>query len=128
MLSPELTKALEAAGISTSSLDRVRLSRGVVGKSAYVASAALLVLAVAAYSLKDQTFLLCIAILAVILFALFFVGALFFAHKNPGLALLEGAELIQWRQMDMAAKSVPMDQQLAQSAQMLVGGSGSAGK
>jgi hypothetical protein len=31
---------------------------------------------------------------------------LLFAHLHPGESLLEGAELIKWRQMEIAAKDV----------------------
>jgi hypothetical protein len=47
------------------------------------------------------------AVLIVLVFAIYFSGTLWFANRHPGIALLEGAELIQWRQMDMAAKTVP---------------------
>jgi hypothetical protein len=120
----DLGKLLESAGISASSYDRVRLSRGVVGKSSYVAGLALIVLIVAAYSSKDTTYLLAIAILAAIIFVVFFVGALWFASKNPGLALLEGAELIQWRQLEMTAKDVPKDIQISGASPTAIGQAG----
>jgi hypothetical protein len=53
--------------------------------------------------------------LIVILFVIYFFGALWFANRNPGLALLEGAELIQWRQLDIAASDVPDHPNLALS-------------
>lgn len=118
---PEIEKVLHQAGLSETSLDRVRLSRGVVGKSAYVAAGALLVLAVAGYSLRDSGLLMLVAVLAFAIFVVFFVGSLVFAHKNPGIALLEGAELIQWRQMDMAAKSVPAGVQISEAENVLIG-------
>lgn len=97
---------LKSAGISAESFDRVRLARGVVGKSGYVAGAALLVLFAVAISLRDPVLLIVLAVLAVAIFAMFFGGALWFAHKHPEAALLEGAELLQWRQMEMAAKGI----------------------
>lgn len=118
---PEIEKVLQQAGLSETSLDRVRLSRGVVGKSAYVAAGALLVLAVAGYSLRDSELLILVAVLAFAIFVVFFVGSLVFAHKNPGIALLEGAELIQWRQMDMAAKSIPAGVQISEAENVLIG-------
>ena len=50
-------------------------------------------------------FLLADAVLVVLVLLVYFAGTLWFANRHPGGALLEGAELIQWRQMDMAAKS-----------------------
>jgi hypothetical protein len=101
---PEPIKsALEGAGISASSLDRIRLTRGVVGKASYVATAALLVLGTIAVTLRPDAPIL-LALLAVFVFLAYFAGTLWFAHQHPGVALLEGAELIQWRQMEIAAK------------------------
>jgi hypothetical protein len=44
--------------------------------------------------------------LIVLVFRDLFSGTLWFANRHPGVALLEGAELIQWRQMDIAAKTI----------------------
>jgi hypothetical protein len=49
--------------------------------------------------------LLIIAGIVALIFILYFTGALWFANRHPGVALLEGAELIQWRRLDMIAKS-----------------------
>jgi hypothetical protein len=102
----EINKALAQMGLNASSLESVKLARGVVGKASYVAFAAMLALGVVAYSLKDPLFLFLLALLVVVLFAFYFGGALWFANKHPGLSLLEGAELLQWRQLEMAAKNV----------------------
>jgi hypothetical protein len=104
MFPEPVKKALEAVGVSESSLDRVRLAQGFVGKASYVAGAALLVLIAVAALLRDPIYLLTVAGLAVFLFTLYFLGTLWFSHKHPDLALLEGAELIRWRQIEMAAK------------------------
>jgi len=99
-------EALEQSGINASALDRIRLARGVVGKASYVAVAAILALAGVAWALRDPNYLLADAVLVVILFVVYFAGVLWFANRHPGVALLEGAELIQWRQMDIAAKTI----------------------
>jgi hypothetical protein len=109
---------LEAVGVSEASLDRVRLSQGVVGKSSYVAGIALLALLVVAYSLKDSGYLLAVGCLIFSLFAAYFGGVIWFAHKHPDMALLEGAELVQWRQIEMAAKGQPS---LPNSHQQVIG-------
>ena len=103
---PDYRKIAEGVGINVEQFDRVKLGRGVVGKSAYIAAAAILVLAAVALR-ADGSFVLYAAIGAcLIIFLVYFVGVLWFATKNPGAALLEGAELIQWRQMEMGLKGV----------------------
>jgi len=97
--------ALEQTGINTSTLDRIRLARGVVGKASYVAGAAILVLGGIAWRLLDPLHLLLAGGLVTLIFVLYFAGVLWFANRHPGVALLEGAELIQWRRLDMIAKS-----------------------
>jgi hypothetical protein len=79
----------------------------VVGKATYVAAAAIAALALVAWNLRETWPLLVIAFLIIALFGGYFVGVLWFAHKHPGTALLEGAELIQWRQLDVAASNMP---------------------
>lgn len=114
---------MEGAGISASSLDRIRLARGIVGKASYVAAAGMAVLLTVALVLRQPVFLLIVAILAIILFAVYFSGTLWFAHKHPGLALLEGAELIQWRQMDMAARDLTELQRIGGAEPRVIGSS-----
>jgi hypothetical protein len=110
MFPESVKKALEAAGISESSLDRVRLAQGVVGKASYVAGTALLALMAVAISLREPVYLLAVAILVVILFLGYLLGSLWFSHKHPDMALLEGAELVKWRQIEMAAKGLSINQ------------------
>jgi hypothetical protein len=123
VLTPEIEKGLESAGIRASGLDRIRLARGVVGKASYVAAAAVIALAAVAWGLRDSTFLFADAILIVLLFAAYFAGVLWFANKHPGVALLEGAELIQWRQLDIAASNQPseIDRQITESPPPVIG-------
>ena len=99
---PDLLKAL---GFAEESVQRVRLGRGVVGRTTYAVVVALGVLGVVA-SRVDPEALLWVAGLVVGLFILYFAGVLFFAQRNPGTALLEGAELLRWRQSELAAKGL----------------------
>lgn len=124
MVQEDIARALHGAGISTTSLDKIRLARGVVGKASYVAGATIFALAVVAFSLREPFYLFCVAALSVFVFVAYFIGALWFAHKHPGVALLEGAELIQWRQLDMAAKDVSDLEKLENAAPRLIGQSG----
>jgi hypothetical protein len=104
MSGPNVKQILAAAGVSESSLDRIRFAQGVVGKSSYVAGTALLALLVVAFSIRDSAYLLAVACFILVLFFGYFVGVLWFAHEHPDMALLEGSELVKWRQIDMAAK------------------------
>jgi hypothetical protein len=106
----DIRKIAEGAGLNAEALDRIKLGRGIVGKSSYVAAAVVLVLGAVALRTSSVALLAVVVVAAVVVFVLFFFGILWFATRNPGLALLEGAELIQWRQMDMGVKgatSVP---------------------
>lgn len=86
--------------------ERVRLARGVVGKASTVAIAAVAALGAVAWSLRDPLYLIIVAALIVCVFAIYFGGTLWFANKHPGVSLLEGAELIRWREMEMSSKSM----------------------
>ncbi len=106
-----IQRALDRSGINVSSLDQIRLARGVVGKASYVALAAVLMLGGVAGGIAwrwhDPILLMVVSILMAVVFMVYFAGILWFANRHPGVALLEGAELIQWRQMDIAARAVP---------------------
>ena len=106
MAIPEPVKnALQEVGLSAEALDRIRLARGFVGKASYVAGVALLVIGAIALRAGESS-ALTFGVFALVIFAIYFGGALWFAHRHPGEALLEGAELIKWRQMEMAAKDL----------------------
>jgi hypothetical protein len=51
-----------------------------------------------------------------LLVAGFVIYALKFAKSNPEVVLLEGAELLQWKQMDMAAKGLQLPPSSANTA------------
>jgi hypothetical protein len=102
----DIRDILEKSGVTLGAVDRIRLARGVVGKSSYVAAAALGVLLVLAFRAPVGWMIVALGIAAVVVFLAYFFGVLWFANKNPGLALLEGAELIKWRQMEMGLQGV----------------------
>ena len=95
--------ALEKAGLSQESIERVRLGRGVIGRGTYAVGAALAVLAIVAWRV-DPKDLLSVAWIALGLFAPYYLGALAFSARHPGISLLEGADLLKWRQMDVEIK------------------------
>ena len=87
-----ISKVLESAR-------NVRFGRGVVSKTSYVAAGLLVVWAMVLWKWSDSALmdggLLLIGCLATI-FAIWFIRSTrSFAEKNPSLALLEGAELIE---------------------------------
>lgn len=98
-----ITKALESAR-------NVRLGRGVVSKTSYIAVTLLVVWAVVAWrwseSLMLNAGLLIIGLVATVFAVWFIHGTRRFAERNPALALLEGAELLEWRKMEVAAKGM----------------------
>jgi hypothetical protein len=104
----DIRNLLDQTGLKIEGLDRIRLARGVVGKASYVAAALLAVFGIIAFELRDTNALVGLGALAAVTFLAYLFCVLRFATRNPGLALLEGAELIQWRQMDMAAKDMPV--------------------
>jgi hypothetical protein len=98
----DLNETLRAAGIKTEELRHIQFApRGVVGKTSYVAAVALGVVGVVAWRVKSEEALLAVGGGVLLLFLIYFFGVLLFARKNPGLALLEGAQLLQWRQMEI---------------------------
>lgn len=100
---PGIQDILKGVGLSEKSLSRVKLSRGFVGRATYAVVAALFALAVVA-SRTSGDLALWVGILVAAVFLIYFVGVLFFAWRNPGAALLEGSELITWKQIELASK------------------------
>lgn len=105
MASLNLEELLKGFGLPSKSIDRVRLSRGVVGRTTYAIVAFLAVMAVA-FSRASPEWVIWLALLTAIVFVIYFVGVLLFARRYPGVALLEGAELLRWEQTQLAAKGI----------------------
>lgn len=78
-----------------------------MGKTSWVVAAAVLVVGGIAVGIPDTSYRFVLALGVLGLCVVYFVGVVLFAHRHPGVSLLEGAELIQWRQMDIAAKAGP---------------------
>jgi len=78
----------------------------VVGKTAYLAAAAILALGAIGWAIRDSYLAFVIACFILVLAG----GALWrifkYAEEHPESSLLEGAELIQWKQLEMAAKGL----------------------
>lgn len=86
-------------------LQRFRFG-GVVGKLAMVGVICILVIGGVALKLSNQWFLIsAIAVVAGV--AVFIViKVINFADRHPELALLEGADLLRWQQMQLEAKGM----------------------
>ena len=94
-------------------LGHVRLARGVVGKASVVTGIALL--AMASVGWRIDVAWLPLVIGAVLLTICIYLGAvLWFAHKHPEQALLEGAEIIQYREQEMIGKGLTASPRLPQ--------------
>ena len=108
LMAVDFSKILEGIGLNTESINRIRLGRGVIGKSATVAVVTLILFGIVAARVKnDNELLMIIAGSGFILFIIFFVGAMIYGSKNTAAALLEGAELVTWQKQEMAAKYLP---------------------
>jgi hypothetical protein len=99
-----LKKVLESAR-------NVRLGRGVVAKTGHVALANILVWAIIAFRLSDNLIvdaaLLLIGVLATGFSAWWTRTAHSFAERNPAQAMLEGAEFLEYRKLEVEAKGQP---------------------
>jgi hypothetical protein len=102
----ELGELLKDVGVSQESLESVRLGRGVVGKATFALISIAALLGVVASRLSTGWMLLAVAALGVAVFVVYLFRILSFAEEHPDLALLEGAELVKWKQIDVAAKGV----------------------
>jgi hypothetical protein len=97
--------------LNMSQLGKIKLGQGVVGKTTYATVAALLALGAIGWAISapapQLAFTLGVFIFVVLI--AFLAAIIWYAHNNPGPALLEGAELIQYRQLEMAAKDRPAE-------------------
>ena len=94
--------------INLSGFGQVRLGRGLIGKTSLAVMAAIAAFGAIGVTMSGShylQFLICIIILALI--GAYLAACFWYAGKNPEAVLLEGAELLQWRQMEMAAKNLP---------------------
>jgi hypothetical protein len=95
---------LKSAGVSADALSRIRLGPGVVGKTTYGLIAVVVVLGTVAWPVTNEWLRTGLGLLVALVFVLYFVCVMWFAHKNPGAALLEGAELLQWQHEELVSK------------------------
>lgn len=78
-------------------LSRVRLGRGVVGNSTYIAIGAFAAISVVSMSFTNPWFSIC-SIIIVLIFATYLIrGTWIFADKHPDLAMLGDTEWLQYQ-------------------------------
>lgn len=89
----------------------IRFGRGTVAKTSYVAACIVLVWGVIVWrwspDLVSDTGLLIAGLIATGFGTWFIRATQTFAEKNPAQAMLEGAELLEWRRMDEQVKGGP---------------------
>lgn len=88
----------------------VRFGKGVVSKTSYIAAFVVAVWGIVAWKWSESLIMdagLLVAGTVVTAFGVWFIGGTRrFAERNPELALFEGAQLLEWRKMEVAAKGL----------------------
>ena len=91
----------------------IRFGKGVVAKTTYVAALAVAVWGIIAWRWSgdlQSNIGMVVAGTVATAFAFWFIRATQkFAENNPAQAMLEGAELLEWRRMDEKVKGLPSD-------------------
>lgn len=84
---------------------QVKFGAGVIGKTAPVAAALLVPILAAMYFLSAFPWMVfTLAVLAALIVAGFIGLAFWYANKHPDFAVLEGGELVRYREIELAAK------------------------
>lgn len=93
-------------GRLTERFGHIKFPSGVIGKSSYVMIALLIVLAVIAYRMPPSWFnpLLFLGLLAIAVVVWWVQSTQRFAERNPGQAMLDGAEFLDYYKFEVQAK------------------------
>ena len=105
---PDLEHILNRFGLS-GGYRRVTLGKGVVGKctSGFLGLCGIFgLVAIGLIFGGPAPYLIGLVIIAALVYLYFQHSVLNFAQKNPGPALLEGADFVKWRQAEVAAKDL----------------------
>jgi len=106
---------------------QIRLGRGVVGKTGHATLGLLAVWGIIVLRLSDNIWLdaalLASGIIVTLIYKWWVNGTQKYAKENPGLALLEGAELIEYQKFEAQAKGLPNPEStpLISDPKMIVG-------
>jgi len=96
-------KFLESFGFTKEGETRLKLGGGVVTHTTRLGLALMAAIVAVCYALKGPALFGVIAILVGV-FALYLIGTWWFADLHPDLALMGGAEFLQYHKMQMAAQ------------------------
>ncbi|MFZ0640647.1 MAG: hypothetical protein WA020_08390 [Candidatus Acidiferrales bacterium] len=102
---------MQRLGISGRQLQNVKLGPGVVGRNSSIAWVfeVVMLAGVIASAVEHDTLMLGVSLGGSILVAVVIsLSNVYFGNKNPAAALLEGAQFLEYHQMQMAAKGVPV--------------------
>jgi hypothetical protein len=89
-------------------LESIKFAKGVLGHTSWTIAFVFAAMAVTVWSLSNSPLYALIGVVIEALFAcIFLLGSWWFAERNPAIALLEGANLVRWRELDMAAQGLP---------------------
>lgn len=101
---------LEIARRLSESFREVKFGRGIVGKTAYLTGGLLALWGVVLFRLGDNWWLnlalVSVAIAATLVHLWYVSSTQRFAKENPELALLEGAELLEYQRFEAEAKGM----------------------
>jgi hypothetical protein len=112
---PTVDSILKSSGFSSSGIDRIKLGNGVVGKMT-TTQMGLYVICFAGIGagtwINNPYMIEGFVAVAFVSFLFSSIASMIFASNHPAVALLEGAELVKYRQIEMAAKdiSIPSSQ------------------
>lgn len=93
---PKLPWPLSAINVA-----QIRFSRGVVGKMSYVAASFVIGTAVVAYSCTEAQYKFYIVLTGASMFFAYMLAVLFFSYLNPTAALLEGADYVDMKRIEL---------------------------
>lgn len=94
--------------LNTKNFSKIKCGGGVVGKTSNVGIVLLIVIGFITYNkIEDQLIILALVVAMVGLFVFYLIKILSFAEKNPEIAVLEGMELVSYKEVDLASKSIP---------------------
>jgi hypothetical protein len=101
---------LSQLGVTSESLHKIKLGRGAVGKISVITAAALIAIGGVGLKLSDGgAFPILVVIGALVLIALAGLGCvLYVITKQPEIAVLEGAELVLYKQITLGVKGQPV--------------------
>ncbi len=88
-------------------IGRIKFGSGVIGKTGTVMLGVVIVFGIVAYRIDGFWALAGIALLTAAVFLVYLFATLRFAERNPNIAVLEGAELIQAKRLDLGASEMP---------------------